>query len=187
MSRVLEEKMPMYVSLYANIFNDLPMKAKEIYFFAIDKMIGNRDFVIDFLIDPPFERVDECKSPIEKIFLVAFQIVSIARKNELQEGDEGIMIFPQFEIESKNKTFYADFIVGIERSKNPIEIVVECDGHEFHQKNKQQVERDNEREYEIKKAGYEVLRFSGSQIYNNPFKCANDVFDYLLIKEEREG
>lgn len=33
--------------------------------------------------------------------------------------------------------------------------------------------------------GYDILRFSGSQIYENPFKCANDIFDYLLAKEVR--
>ena len=66
-------------------------------------------------------------------------------------------------------------------------MLVECDGHDFHEKTKEQVEKDNEREYELKMAVYEILRFSGSQIYNNPFKCANDVYDYLILKEKRLG
>ena len=42
------------------------------------------------------------------------------------------------------------------------------------------------REYDLKMAGYEVLRFSGSQIYNEPFKCAEDTYNYIMkiIKEE---
>lgn len=47
------------------------------------------------------------------------------------------------------------------------------------------MQRDNEREFDLKMAGYDVLRFSGTQIYNNPFKCAKDTY-YYIVKRIRE-
>ena len=58
-------------------------------------------------------------------------------------------------------------------------IIVECDGHEFHQKSKQQVEKDNQRERDLKKLGYEVVRFSGSEIFKDAEKCVKDLLDIL--------
>ena len=58
-------------------------------------------------------------------------------------------------------------------------IIVECDGHEFHQKSKQQVEKDNQRERDLKKLGYEVVRFSGSEIFKDAEKCVEDLLDIL--------
>jgi hypothetical protein len=31
-------------------------------------------------------------------------------------------------------------------------------------------------------AGYDVLHYSGSQIFNDPIKCANEIYDYITIK-----
>ena len=83
------------------------------------------------------------------------------------------------------KKYYVDLYFEIDSWTENVGVVVECDGYEFHQKSKKQVEYDNEREYEIKKCGFDILRFSGSKIYNDPFKCANDIFDYLLLKEKK--
>lgn len=57
--------------------------------------------------------------------------------------------------------------------------MIECDGHEFHEKTKEQVIYDNEREYKLKSAGYDVLHFSGSEIYNNPYECAEKTLNYI--------
>ena len=60
--------------------------------------------------------------------------------------------------------------------------VIECDGHEFHQKTKEQVERDNTRMRNLQKAGYEVIRFSGTEIWHRPYKCAKEVLNIILSK-----
>ena len=68
-----------------------------------------------------------------------------------------------------------------EKLKN-IKVIIECDGYEFHHKNKVQVTHDNEREYNLKIAGYDVIRFSGSQIHNNPLECAEKAYEYIKTK-----
>lgn len=169
----------------SEIFDSLPVRAKSIFFSAMQHIaIHYNDLLARFTMCW-CDEYDTCKSPIEKILFLAFNLVLIVRTNELNENSVGITVTPQFQIETESKRYYADLYFEIESYIDNVGVVVECDGHEFHQKTKKQVEHDNEREYEIKKCGYDVLRFSGSQIYNDPFKCANDIFDYLLMKEKK--
>jgi len=124
-------------------------------------------------------------TPIEQIFYVAWDIV--------QDRKDGyIYLNPQHEIQANSHRYIADFcfepsIQFYEKYMNcPKRLVIECDGHEFHEKTKEQVKRDNEREYDLKMAGYDVLRFSGSEIYNTPYTCAEKTINYIkkMIEEE---
>lgn len=54
-------------------------------------------------------------------------------------------------------------------------IVVECDGHEFHDRTPQQAARDKSRDRDLQVAGYKVLRFTGSEIWKDAFACADTV------------
>lgn len=167
-------------------FENLPTRAKEIYFYAMEKTVHQNNIIVHLITNPPFAGSEDCQSPIEKILYVACKIVFCIRNSELKDGELGIFILPQVDIETDSKKYRADFSFVLEKEEGiSPEVIVECDGHEFHQKTKTQVEHDNQREYDIKKMGYDILRFSGSQIYNNPFKCANDIFDYLIAKDGR--
>lgn len=191
MARVLEEfadkKWFSYASC-ADEFEKLPPRAKEIYFYAMEKLVYQNNIIAHLITNPPFGGSEDCQSPIEKILYVACNIVFCIRNSELKDGELGIFILPQVDIETDSKKYRADFSFVLEKEEGiSPEVIIECDGHEFHQKTKTQVEHDNQREYDIKKMGFDILRFSGSQIYNNPFKCANDIFDYLITKERRES
>lgn len=129
---------------------------------------------------------EEIKSPIEQIFITAFDLYQ-------QDKKDHIFLFSQAEIKIKKKKYFADFLFECDEYVNNYttnkKIIIECDGYEFHQKTKEQVQHDNEREYDLKMAGYEVLRFSGTQIFNNPIKCAEDTYNYIFkrIKEDSNG
>jgi len=59
-------------------------------------------------------------------------------------------------------------------------VIIECDGHEFHEKTKEQVAKDKKRERYIQSNSFsKVLRFSGSEIYNDPFECAAEIIGNL--------
>lgn len=127
---------------------------------------------------------ENTKSPIEQIFKTAFDLyIKLLKK-------EDIFLFSQQEIIVNKKKYIVDFYFEKDQYVNPFDtnkkIIIECDGHEFHQKTKEQVKHDNEREYNLKMAGYEIIRFSGSQIYNEPFKCAEDAYNYIM-KSIKEG
>lgn len=167
---------------YMEEFMLLPKKAQQLLMLPMIKMR---------LIPRAMFMNEAIQSPIEKIFITAFELYT-----EL-ENKEKIYLFEQEKIQLENKTYYADFmfkaddyvngtLFGDKLKKIDYKLIIECDGHEFHEKTKEQVKHDNEREYDLKMAGYEILRFSGSQIYNEPLKCARDTYNYILKKIEEE-
>lgn len=136
----------------------------------------------------------ECESPIEVILLIAIEIMRNVREEDFvqtphQDGfHEGYVIdvSPQFEVEANGKNYRLDFLVYAWHTNGNKELYldVECDGHDFHHATKEQVQHDNEREYDLKMEGIDVLRFSGTQIFTEPTKCANDILNYIKMKVE---
>lgn len=57
-------------------------------------------------------------------------------------------------------------------------IVVECDGHDFHEKTKEQAVRDKARDRDLQERGYQVFRFTGSEIWSDPIACADQVLSH---------
>lgn len=50
--------------------------------------------------------------------------------------------------------------------------VVECDGHEFHERTKEQAARDRARDRALLAMGVPTIRFTGSEIHADPMRCA---------------
>lgn len=65
-----------------------------------------------------------------------------------------------------------------ELHQSPI-VIVECDGHDFHERTKEQAARDKRRDRELQLSGPYVLRFTGSEIFHDPNKCAEQVDEFL--------
>lgn len=49
-----------------------------------------------------------------------------------------------------------------------VKIAVELDGHDFHEKTKEQARKDKSRDRALVAAGWTVLRFTGSEVYAGP-------------------
>lgn len=63
---------------------------------------------------------------------------------------------------------------------HPIKLLaVECDGHEFHERTKEQAERDKSRDRELQASGIAVFRFTGSKIYQDPGACVDEVVEFF--------
>jgi very-short-patch-repair endonuclease len=52
-------------------------------------------------------------------------------------------------------------------------VVVECDGHDYHERTKEQVARDRARDRDLQEQGYKVFRFTGSEIWRDAIGCAD--------------
>lgn len=59
-----------------------------------------------------------------------------------------------------------------------VEVVVECDGHDFHERTAEQARRDRERDRNIQD-NYKILRFTGSEIWQDPVGCASQIRDAI--------
>lgn len=62
-------------------------------------------------------------------------------------------------------------------------VAIECDGHEFHEKTKEQAAHDKARDRFLSTSGWTVLRFTGSEIHKDPFGCALQVARFLAADE----
>jgi hypothetical protein len=76
-----------------------------------------------------------------------------------------------------NQIPYLDGMMGPGTKIETHEILVECDGHDFHERTKEQARKDKKRDRELQKLGYKVFHFTGSEIFKNSVDCAFEVFD----------
>lgn len=130
------------------------------------------------------DSIAACKSPIEKLFALAcsrlvqvdnwsgrLSRMSGANHHSFMTPKYIASLHPQFKIGK----FFVDFLLFC----NDCEIIVECDGYEFHRATQNQTTKEYEREHQLIAHNRTILRFTGSQIYANPFHCANVAADTL--------
>lgn len=159
-------------------FEKLPDKCKDLFFECFDPMSEIHGLYYPNLYYLTVMRefdYSECKSPIEKIFFFTWDLVTT------RYFYDEIYVYPQYEINVNNKRFFADFMIFSENYKNDVKIIVECDGYDYHS-SKEQIKKDNERDMILKTAGYDVVRFTGSQIFNDPIKCVEETMKLVLTK-----
>ena len=154
------------------------------------------------------EAFDLCGSPIERQFLSALIIVVKDQAYEIViHGPDGtylgpprpcapvLHVVPQMRIGGCR----VDFLLVWQEPETPglatpgqpgepkrrqAALVVECDGHEFHEKTKEQASRDKERDRMLQSRGFNVFRFSGADIYRRPIQCAEECLRFLQEKVE---
>lgn len=67
-------------------------------------------------------------------------------------------------------------------SREGVEIHVETDGHQFHEKTKEQARHDKKRDRFYVAQGLPVLRFTGSEVFESPENCVAEVLQVLEAK-----
>lgn len=81
----------------------------------------------------------------------------------------GIFLTPQYEV----GPYRVDFVLGSTQHIADLRkhIVIECDGHQFHEKTKEQAARDKKRDRTLTTTFGAVLHFTGSEIYRDVAGC----------------
>lgn len=162
--------------IYAN-FNKLPDQAKNVFeWFCTNSVLGRREDVLKRILNMNLD-YDGCKSPIEVIFKTAFDLLMTLRE------DAKYLLQPQYEVCVDGKRYILDFAYIDDNLK----LAIECDGHEFHEKTLEQVERCHVRDYDLQNNGFVVIHFSGSEIYNDPIECAGKVIRLIRKRISEEG
>lgn len=125
------------------------------------------------------EELSSIKSPIEQAFFLAMK--EEMQWIECKRGVQATFLDPQHKITTEKNTYYADFGIGVLLSDDTsLKWAIECDGHDFHEKTKEQAKRDKQRERAIIGAGYTVIRFTGSEIHEDPYKCVQEAHSLIL-------
>lgn len=65
--------------------------------------------------------------------------------------------------------------------------MVECDGHAFHEKTKEQAKRDKKRDRFFQEKNIIILHYTGSEIWNNVFECAEQAISTLIEITTKEA
>ena len=128
----------------------------------------------------------DCESPIEQLLALKLN-EKLYRYYSVQGDIEVLGNENNSKIKIDDKTYRADILLEIAfknkgKYTDILKLIIECDGHDFHERTKEQVKKDNERTRNLQKAGYEVLRFSGSEIYNNTNKCVNEIIKFVYSR-----
>lgn len=121
--------------------------------------------------------ISKCESPIEQllgIYLVDLEGDVYRELTVLQEF-ESFIIHPQKEVEIKGYKYRLDFLLECRFDYERFLFAVECDGHDFHEKTKEQAVRDKSRDRNLTTEGYTVVRFTGSEIWKNPVRCSGEI------------
>jgi very-short-patch-repair endonuclease len=61
-------------------------------------------------------------------------------------------------------------------------LIVECDGHDYHERTKEQAEADKTRDRMLQTVGYPVFRFTGSRLFSDPLACARECLVVLISR-----
>lgn len=144
-----------------------------------------------------------CESEIERLFLIGlirWKAINFLETFEIRlseqncsfdatrdyawsfagPGRSATVAFPQCPI----GRFRVDFLLGHLRHINADDgtehwIAVECDGHDFHEKTKEQAQRDKARDRALMAHGVKVMRFTGSEIWRDPSACVIEAIKVL--------
>lgn len=119
-----------------------------------------------------------CESPIEIAFLTAFCCLCDICGTDYLPGwltvarrPDHLLIMPQAVIED----FRVDFLI----QNGSASVVVECDGHDFHERTKEQAIADRSRDRRLQELEYAIMRFTGREIYRNAVGCARQVWTFI--------
>jgi hypothetical protein len=127
------------------------------------------------------EHADKVESEIELMFLTTLDMFLRISKNGYHVGEEFpddrpcFLITPQFIWES----YRIDFCLRHNRDDRTRLLFVECDGHDFHERTKEQAERDRSKDRAIQAAGIPVLRFTGREIWRDPLNVMIEVLKFM--------
>ena len=139
--------------------------------------------ILEYYSEELISGLDKTKSPVERMYLVWINYEQIYYD---LGNDVFVNVVPQYKVIKGEKTFYTDFcfeVIDYYPVSSPLlKLFVEIDGHDFHEKTKEQVKLDKQRERELADVCDALLRFSGSEIFNDPRGCVRETIRILRKK-----
>lgn len=78
------------------------------------------------------------------------------------------------------ESYVLDFLFCVHYRGARRVFAVECDGHDFHERTKEQAQKDRKRDRVVQSEDMEILRYTGSEIWNDPIGAAQDCMTRIL-------
>jgi len=135
-----------------------------------------------------------CQSPIESLMLCALvtacRDVTATRRVKIDGQHETISYrfgrgdTYRLDAQARIGPYTADFVLTCH---DRVRMVIECDGHAYHERTKEQAAHDRERDRFMQTEGYLVYRFTGSQIWADAFGCALEATEAAMGRYRAEA
>lgn len=133
----------------------------------------------------------QVESPIELLLgsVLWFNLKTSSRKQKwatAAEFDQAVteydlVLAPQYPAFGYRFDFaFGGILLGAQR------ILIECDGHDFHERTKEQAARDRAKDRIAQINGATILRFTGSEIHRDPSECCLQIVQAALSKRVPE-
>lgn len=121
----------------------------------------------------------ETGSPIESLFLAAFCEAAFEHGYCVRKratGNDTIGVQPQKTIGS----YRVDLAISFLFFGGEFNLIIELDGHAWHEKTPRQGQRDKKRERALMDLGYELRRFSGREVNTDARGCAIEALNRVM-------
>lgn len=152
--------------------------------------------------------VEECRSPLEvKLFCEFAQLCNgyitsyeNSEKSEwyLRPDTQNVWgkcrieeIRPNKRITVEGHTYFLDIFILCHRFtpeghiRDIVMFDVEVDGHDYHERTKEQASSDRERDRTLQRNGYAVIRFTGGDVFRDASRCVIDTMNAIYATGEQ--
>ena len=129
------------------------------------------------------------QSPIEDLFFIACHILCAYESEEINPDPvtmptgKDVLGFGTFiDAQVKIGKYRVDFLISKNAGSHCAgfdPVIVELDGHDFHDKDKAQRAYEKSRDRFLVKCGYRVLHFTGSEVVVDPFRVAHEALSLV--------
>jgi very-short-patch-repair endonuclease len=123
-------------------------------------------------------RADICACEYTELFLAADAAIEARLMAAPPYGPTSVrmIVRPQAEVDNRR----VDFLIhAFDYNNNGWRsLIVECDGHDYHERTKEQAARDRSKDRTATLNGRDFLRFTGSEIWRDPWGCAAQIGDW---------
>lgn len=131
--------------------------------------------------------LEEIDSPIEKMMYIALKILSYTDYTGDPKSNYHLEIELQPDVQIGKKKYRPDFRVTMSqlifadefKRARYVCCYIECDGHEFHERTKEQAMNDRKKDRDFMIQGKNLFRFTGSELYRDSHSCALQVIKFL--------
>lgn len=144
-----------------------------------------------------------CQSPIESMLLSAtlqsesglrplgtmgtglVYLVEVTETVDLHGASQRVVVYsqPEPDPDGERPKLHCDFGFRWIGQYSPT-AYIELDGHDWHERTREQASRDRARDRRVLRAGGNVLRYTGSDVFGDPCSVILDITDTLFALED---
>jgi hypothetical protein len=143
----------------------------------------------------------QCRSEAETLMLEGFLDPDVGKDVEVGEYDghpalvlryegECLFLVPRCPVRIAGLSYELDFAL-FNNASHPggasgIALDIEIDGHQWHERSKEQAARDRQRDRAVLGGGYAPVRFTGAEVWASGADCARQALDVAVALRRRE-